>query len=242
MCVFAHPEGLHADLRIEGNHIHHVCTETDDCGAIYTGRDYTARGNVVRHNLIADVIGNKHLAIGIYMDDCVSGQTIEGNIIVHARMAMLLGGGRDLVVRSNLLLDCDQGIRIDGRGLSDAPVWRNMVYRIMKERLDAMRPHEPPYSEAYPELAELDAFYAADDGIPPKVVLERNIAGYGALCRIHWGANDAHVTQVDNLWGGDPGVEAGSFRLRKAGPGRALGFAEIPLGRIGPGRSALGPE
>jgi hypothetical protein len=35
---------------IQGNEIHSVCTDTDDVGAFYMGRDYTCRGNIVRYN------------------------------------------------------------------------------------------------------------------------------------------------------------------------------------------------
>ncbi|MCP4452631.1 MAG: right-handed parallel beta-helix repeat-containing protein, partial [Planctomycetes bacterium] len=37
------------DHLIEFNEIHHVCFETGDVGAFYMGRDWTARGTVIRH-------------------------------------------------------------------------------------------------------------------------------------------------------------------------------------------------
>ncbi len=224
------------EILIERNRIHHVCTETDDCGAIYTGRDFTARGNVIRHNWISDVRGNKHWAIGIYMDDNVSGQTIEGNIIEHARMAMLLGGGRDLIVRNNLLLDCDQGIAIDGRGLNKAKVWHDMIYVTMRDRYLAMHPDQPPFSERYPELREVEPFFAADDGVPPKIRLERNIALNGPLANLHWGAESAHVTFDRNLAGSDPGfVDVARWDLGVPAdtPAAQIGFEPIPVHTIG---------
>jgi hypothetical protein len=37
---------------IEKNKIHNVCTQTDDAGAIYCGRDWALRGNTIKHNFI----------------------------------------------------------------------------------------------------------------------------------------------------------------------------------------------
>ena len=40
------------DHTIEFNEIHHIALETGDVGAIYSGRDYTFRGNRIRNNFI----------------------------------------------------------------------------------------------------------------------------------------------------------------------------------------------
>src|SRR5450631_4506919 len=45
------------DQVIEANHISDVVLESDDAGAIYTGRDWTARGSVVRNNFVKNVKG-----------------------------------------------------------------------------------------------------------------------------------------------------------------------------------------
>ena len=220
------------EIVIDGNDIHHICTETDDCGAIYTGRDFTARGNLIRHNRIADVRGCKSLAIGVYMDDCASGQTIEANIFEHCKVAVVLGGGRDLAVRNNILVECETGVWIDGRGLNSSPVWHDMIYVTMRERYDEMRPGEEPYSRRYPELRELVAFFARDDGVPPKIELSANITVGGPLCSIQWGAEAQHVTFGENLEGIDPGfvdLSAGDYRLRKDAAARLIGFKPVRL-------------
>ncbi|MBT4816683.1 MAG: right-handed parallel beta-helix repeat-containing protein, partial [Lentisphaerae bacterium] len=38
------------DHLFEYNVVHHICTETDDCGAFYKGRNPSCRGNIVRYN------------------------------------------------------------------------------------------------------------------------------------------------------------------------------------------------
>jgi hypothetical protein len=66
---------------IESNEVHNVCLNTGDSGAIYMGRDWTMRGNIIRGNYFHD-IGSPYKGgtRSIYLDDCASGTTIEGNI------------------------------------------------------------------------------------------------------------------------------------------------------------------
>ena len=42
---------------IEKNELHHFCLQASDCGAIYSGRNWSWRGNVIRNNYIHDNIG-----------------------------------------------------------------------------------------------------------------------------------------------------------------------------------------
>ena len=222
---------------IELNEIHHVTMETGDCGSIYTGRDYTARGNVIRHNYIHDTGGYGMGSMAIYLDDCVSGQTIYGNIFARTTRAAFIGGGREVAVENNIFVDCVPAIHVDGRGLSKSEVWHNMIYDTMKERLDEMRHHEPPYSERYPELAELDAFYERDDGVPPgNLTVARNICVGGQWLDIRWGATEEHVTFGENLVDGEPAfVDAGNddYRLQDSSPAWQMGFKPIPVEEIG---------
>lgn len=52
------------DHRIEWNEIHHVALETGDVGAVYSGRDWTFRGNAIRYNFIHHT-GGVGIGIGI---------------------------------------------------------------------------------------------------------------------------------------------------------------------------------
>jgi hypothetical protein len=83
------------DHLMEFNEIHHIALETGDVGAIYTGRDYTFRGNKIRHNFIHHTGGVGMGSMGVYMDDCVSGTEIFGNVFYKVHWAMFIGGGRD---------------------------------------------------------------------------------------------------------------------------------------------------
>lgn len=225
------------EFRIEFNEIHHVCLETGDVGAIYTGRDYTFRGNVIRHNFIHHTGGVGMGSMGIYMDDCVSGTQIYGNVLWKLHRAVFLGGGRDFDVQNNIFIDCNPAVELDGRGMSKSPVWHNMVYETMKRRLEDMNWRQPPYRTRYPQLADLERYYASDDGVPPgNVVVRHNICVNSELLKITWGATPEAAESKDNLVNIDPlflDAANGDFRLKADSPAFAQGFKAIPFAEIG---------
>lgn len=95
------------DHLIEYNHIHHACKLTKDGGAIYTGKNWSYYGSIIRHNCIHDLGGPGFTACGIYMDDSASGQTIEENLLVNIPgIGIQLGGGRDFTVKNNVIVNC----------------------------------------------------------------------------------------------------------------------------------------
>ena len=222
---------------IELNEIHHVCLETGDVGAIYTGRDYTFRGNVIRHNFIHHTGGVGMGSMGIYMDDCVSGAQIYGNVLWKLHRAVFLGGGRDFKVENNIFVDCDPAVELDGRGLSTSPVWHDMVYKTMKQRLEEVNWRRPPYATRYPELADLVPYYTKDDGVPPgKNLVARNICVGSQLLKITWGAKEGMAESKDNLVNTDPlfaDAAQGNFQLKPDSPAYKLGFQPIPFEKIG---------
>jgi len=222
---------------IELNEIHHVCLETGDVGAIYTGRDYTYRGNIIRHNFIHHTGGVGMGSMGIYMDDCVSGTQIYGNVLWKLHRAVFLGGGRDFRVENNIFVDCDPAVELDGRGLSKAPVWHNMVYKTMRQRLEDMNWKQPPYSTRYPALADLEQYYRKDDGVPPgNVIVAHNICVGSQFLKTTWGATKEMVEVRDNLTDKDPlflDPGKGDFRLKPSSPAFGIGFEPIPFQQMG---------
>ncbi len=225
------------DHVIEYNHLHHVCQDTGDVGAFYLGRDYTERGNVVRHNLFHHTQGVGMGSMAVYLDDCASGTSVYGNVFYECTRAVFIGGGRDHRVENNLFVNCHPAVMVDGRGLDPRPVWHDMVHVTMRERLAAMHPDQPPYCDRYPELATLAPYYEGDAGIPPEGNrLVRNISWRGEWLVVHWYADPALLTLVGNTLGLDPLLvdpEAGDLRLRPDSPAWAAGFTPIPLDQIG---------
>jgi len=219
---------------IEFNEIHHIALETGDVGAIYTGRDWTFRGNRIRHNFIHHTGGVGMGSMGVYMDDCVSGTEVFGNVFYKVHWAMFIGGGRDHRVENNVFVDCDPAVRADGRGLDKSPVWSNMVYDYMKKQLAAV-PREL-YRSRYPAIADLDRYYAATNGIPPENNLVARNVCVGKWLEVGWHAKQAWLKLENNYVGGDPGFVAPDkmdFRLKPDSPVWALGFRPIPWEKIG---------
>ena len=142
--------------RIERNEIHNVLQETSDAGALYTGRDWTTQGNVIAENFIHDLgVPGIEGTMGIYLDDCDCGDTIERNIFYRAKRAVFIGGGRDNHVRSNLFVECFQGIHLDSRGMS----WKQWNTPgdgwNLEEKAEAVNYKNPPWSTRYPKLAAI---------------------------------------------------------------------------------------
>ncbi len=227
------------DLLIENNEICRVCLETGDAGAIYIGRDYTFRGNVIRRNYIHQMGGVGMGSIAIYMDDCVSGTHIAENVLVDCQYGLMLGGGRDFLVENNIFVNCKPAIHADARGIDPNPVWQNMVKNTMQERLTAMHHHKPPYSVRYPEIADVDKHYATGNGVPPENNrVERNICWQCDVWISECWPKDADngITERGNLVGTDPhfaiqGKVDG--QLRPDSPAFKLAFQAIPVQSIG---------
>lgn len=220
---------------LEFNEIYRMCLETGDAGAIYTGRDYTFRGNVIRANFIHHMGGVGMGTSAIYMDDCVSGHLIERNVVVGGD-AIWLGGGRDFVIRDNWFIGCKGAICFDSRGVSPHAVWRKMVNTTMRERAEAMGAWRPPYAERYPELAPLKAYFEAGDGVPPEHNrAERNwSAGCPLVCRSE--PKPEWLRREGNVEDPEPGFvdpARGDFRLRPEGKAAKAGFTVPPFERIG---------
>ncbi|KAB2665838.1 MAG: right-handed parallel beta-helix repeat-containing protein [Verrucomicrobia bacterium] len=232
------------DHLMEFNEIHHVALETGDVGAIYTGRDYSFRGNRIRNNFIHDTGGVGMGSMGVYMDDCVSGTEIEGNVFRKVHRAVFLGGGRDHKVANNVFVDCEPAIDLDGRGLDRSPVWRGMVDETMRKGLAAVP--AVLYRERYPAMRDLDRHYGppggpalsgeAFAGVPPENnVAERNVC-VGPWTHLGWNARPEHLKLDRNLAGIDPlfvDAARGDYRFRADSPAWKPGIVEIPFASIG---------
>lgn len=216
---------------IEFNHIHHVCMETSDAGAFYLGRDFTERGNIVRHNFFHDL--GKGSVQAIYLDDCASGTTVYGNVCYRAGRGVLLGGGRDNTIENNIFVECEPAIHVDARGLGWAKFWFDGRDSTLMDRLKAMKHTQPPYSIRYPNLPNI-----LDDepAVPKGNRIIRNIRVGGRWLELLNNLTDKIITIEDNFTEGDPHFLAPDkldFRLRDDSPAFKLGFKQIPMRKIG---------
>ncbi|OQW76907.1 MAG: hypothetical protein BVN35_05640 [Proteobacteria bacterium ST_bin11] len=150
------------DHIIEKNEISQICQQTDDCGAIYSGRDWTFRGNIVRYNYIHDFYGYRLLnldiakniiqytydgARGIYLDDRVSGFNVFSNIVVNTgQIGIQVGGGRDTTIENNVIRTGRFAILFDNRKNADATN--------VKNSLNTMPINSAIWKTKYPELSK----------------------------------------------------------------------------------------
>ncbi len=233
------------DHRIAFNEIARIALESGDVGAIYAGRDYSFRGNRIEHNFIHDTGGVGMGSMGVYMDDCVSGTAVVGNVFARVHWAMFIGGGRDHRVENNVFVDCDPAVRMDGRGVDPTPVWRSMVDDTMRRQLAAVP--SSVYRARYPELVALDRYFGppggpalvgdAFKGVPPENnILARNVC-VGRWLDVGWRADASILRLADNyvtLERVNIGPESRGFPPRPGSPAWRMGFQRIPFEQIGP--------
>ena len=172
------------EISITGNEIYRCVLESADAGAVYSGRDYTCRGNEVSRNFFHHIgSGVGYGTMCIYNDDCMSGTKMEENVFFHVERAVFLGGGRDFIVRRNVFIDCHPAIELDGRGQSESKMWRSMVDGTLRQNFyniagSGKSGVSEPYASKYPELSQIHAYYNNGEEIPhikPGAVMTDNI-------------------------------------------------------------------
>jgi len=218
------------DHLIEYNEIHDVCRASNDVGVIYSGRDWTWRGNVIRYNFIHHVTGYQdNNAMGVYLDDMLCGTIIYGNVFYKVTRAVFIGGGRDNIVENNIFVECDPAIHVDARALG----WASYhVDTTMKERLLAMPYKDRAWRDRYPKLLNI----LDDEPAAPKGnVIRRNIC-WKSRCFEIYDLAKPYVKPGENLVDVDPlffDSEKMNFSLRPESPAFKIGFKPIPFDKIG---------
>ena len=202
------------DHLIEYNIIHDAVTDGHDMGAIYYGRNPSEQGNVVRYNYFHHNGNKDGVIMSMYHDDGACGMSMYGNVFYKpGNIAVMIGGGNDIVYKNNIFIDVPLSFHIDNRlqnwGAEEF-ISQNGVYR---KRLKEVGIDKLPYSDAYPNLAN---YWNDNLGFPKRNLIENNIffnVGQIQNGSVEWlqlGKNI--VTKVD------PGFESYSkmnFKLRK---------------------------
>ncbi|MCF6285592.1 MAG: right-handed parallel beta-helix repeat-containing protein, partial [Candidatus Hydrogenedentes bacterium] len=220
------------DHVFELNDIHHISTDSDDCGAFYMGRNPSDRGTMIRHNYWHE-IGSKmaHGSCAMYFDDGDGGQTVHGNVFYKASGgsfgAVFNHGGHNNVVTNNIFIEC-------GRALGAAP-WNDVRWKKwlneplwQKRLLEEVDITKPPFTERYPDLQGFFAY----EGLRMNHA-SRNVAvGCKNFVNGNWDIDQSFITRED------PGFvdrTNQNFALREDAAvfERIPGFEPIPFGKIG---------
>lgn len=171
---------------IEYNVIHDVVLESSDAGAIYAGRSWNWYGNIIRYNCLYNIGSADFAASGIYFDDALSGQSAYGNLLVNIYgYGFLLGGGRDLEVTNNVLINTGVPFLYDNRAINGIKKggWfshANTPGEGLWATLTEYDVNSEPWKSAYPTLSELsDDFSDLDNSAfaanPSNSNIENNI-------------------------------------------------------------------
>lgn len=248
------------DHRMEYNEIFDVLNDTTDAGAIYSGREWTFRGNLFRHNFVHHLGGRGKYYKAIYLDDLVSSLEIDGNIFADLKdAAIALNGGRDNKVTNNIFANTERAINLlDYRTvpkrwglpksmLARTPYYKNEIWSKRYPELARILEDEPGAAKG--NVIERNLFYSTKLNVPlePYISVKDNLwlnADPAALAEARQilgksGFSDAQIrAEVGDPMFVDPAV--GDFQLLPDSPvwTRIPGFKPIPLEKIGLVREA----
>ncbi len=126
-----------------------------DTGAIYAGRDFTARGSIIEDNYIHDIRTVPGMEVkGVYLDDMASGFTIRRNLFVDVQQPVFIGGGSDNTVTRNVFVASSPMVALDARGLTWMAPSLTQADSEFRAAFAAMPLDSPPWRMRFPKLAE----------------------------------------------------------------------------------------
>lgn len=171
------------DHLIEANEFDRVLMETGDAGAIYTGRNPSELGTMIRGNWFHD-LGDptkRQFTSAVYFDDCDWGDSVISNRFERLGRGVLIGGGNLFRVEENSFTDCYIGIHLDARGIR----WKQWTEHQdwFTQKLKDFLPLNAAWRTNYPEL---DSTLSTDPFFPWNNILRDNVF-----------SNCTHDTQIE---------------------------------------------
>lgn len=154
----------HAAIIFQGNNhiiskniISNVLKITSDAGAIYTGRDFTSRGTIIKNNILSDIAPFRidGSVVGVYLDDQASGITIDNNQFMGVQYGIQLGGGRSNIIKNNSFENNQISIRYDARGTTIQKIDVNDKNNQIMKNIQSMPIQSPIWKKEYPNLANI---------------------------------------------------------------------------------------
>ncbi len=193
------------DHLIEYNKIENVCTDADDMGAIYTGRNPSARGTVLQYNYILNIQPeNPETSMcGIYFDDGSGGMAVKNNFFYKVGnpghfscfAAVFSNGAHDNRVSDNIFMECKVAV---GNNHWDDSYWKEWLESpLLQNRLNnEVNIMSEVYQKKYPELKN----YFSNPGrrlilVKDNVMIGTPVARYGDFML----QNDITLSDVGDL-------------------------------------------
>jgi len=228
------------DHLVEYNEIHNVVQESGDAGAYYVGRDWTQRGNILRHNYFHQILGSAgYGGMTIYLDDQHCGHLIYGNVFERCSQTIFIGGGDDNVVTNNVFLDCWKSAHLDDRGMNWQKKDTDNPDGELRSRLRAVPYQNELWKRRYPTLAGI---LEDDPGVPKRNVYAGNISAGGIWYDISPGIRQYQTVEnnlafdQDKGWAKlvkDPTGKPVRLEFKDPTAVAGIGFQAIPVEKIG---------
>ncbi|OAS19741.1 right-handed parallel beta-helix repeat-containing protein [Methylobacterium platani] len=226
------------DHRIAGNEIANLLTGATDTGAIYAGRDWTARGSVIAGNFLHDIRGDADREVkGVYLDDMASGFTVSGNLFLRVDQPVFIGGGRDNRVEGNVFVAASPAIHVDSRGETWARDAITDPQSELRAAYAAMPVGSAPWRARYPRLPGLLYDRPA---VATGNVLADNLLALSEPFRFTDGGSEAEQTLARNRAPAHPPADLAALARTSVAPedfaalaeGSGLRLPTIPSARM----------
>ena len=108
---------------IENNWIAKVCYGFSDMGSIYTGRDPSATGTLIKNNFFDSILNKTGTVAAVYLDDGSGGILVRNNLFYACGSgygAVHINGGANNRFDNNIFVNC-------GKGFSNSP-WTDKAW------------------------------------------------------------------------------------------------------------------
>ena len=226
--------------------IHDVVQEADDAGAFYGGGQWHSFGNVISHNKFERVGNDTRHANGIYLDDMLSGFTVQYNVLIDVYgYAFMIGGGRSNTVTNNIVINHGIGSyfyydqRMRDNYLAGHPAFLNQDTGMWAELNRYPQRTSELWASKYPQLAAITFDTSDIDNPdfpinPAYSVVKNNIYVGRAIDKwnlIVWDTVPKYSEIGEYLYSAEESrvFEEGSYELTKIGKRSKIEYEVVPF-------------
>lgn len=220
------------------NEVYDAVTNTDDMGALYTGRVLTDRGNKITYNYFHDIGGETRGTVGVqavFLDDFWSWAHISGNVFEKIKgSAIKLAGSHNAIV-NNIFIDVDTSAAELNRSYDYGNSTTDLEFREQLKNTTYI--YDDVWVSSYPEIVDV----VDSEG---KLDINNNIKAQNNILYntpdIKTSTDIAKTATLENnvRFAKDPGfvdAKGGNYTLREDAEAykKLTDFKPIPFTRMG---------